>query len=63
MSDPIPIHNLLLEKRRCINDILTVYNSDLFPNQKNTCLRVVDLLYKMGYYRDSESLFKKGGVK
>ncbi len=45
------------EKQRVIDDILTVYYSDRFTNVKNNTLRVIDLLYKMGYYKNSESLF------
>lgn len=44
---------------RAIKDILRVYHSEAFTNVKNNTLRVIDLLYSLGYYEDSESLFPK----
>lgn len=55
-----PKSNLLESSRkRAIDDILLTYNSDAFTNVKNNTLRTIDLLYKLGYYKDSESLFPK----
>lgn len=53
----INIDSLPIENQRAINDILFVHFSDRFPNIKATTLRTIDLLFKMGYYKDSESLF------
>ena len=50
-------HHSDIERKRCIDDILTVYNSDRFTNVKNNILRTIDLLYDLGYYKYSESLF------
>lgn len=52
-------NQLEISRKRAIEDILTTYNSDRFTNVKNNTLRTIDLLYKLGYYRDSESLFPK----
>lgn len=46
-----------IARKRCIDDILTVYYSDRFTNVKNNTLRTIDLLYDLGYYETSESLF------
>lgn len=53
----IVISNLPIENQRAINDILYVHFSDRFPNIKATTLRTIDLLFRLGYYDDSESLF------
>lgn len=45
------------QRRRCIADIKYIYNSNQFTNIKNNTLRTIDLLFKLGYYRDSESFF------
>ena len=56
-------YNFNVQRKRCINDILTVYFSDRFTNVKNNTLRTIDLLYRLGYYKDSESLFLEKEVK
>lgn len=55
----IKISALPIENQRAINDILEVYFSDRFTNVKNNTLRTIDLLYSLGYYKDSESLLDK----
>ena len=52
-----------IEKQRAISDILTVYFSDRFTNVKNNTLRTIDLLFDLGYYKSSESLFLEKEVK
>lgn len=52
-----------VEKQRAISDILTVYFSDRFTNVKNNTLRTIDLLFDLGYYKSSESLFLEKEVK
>lgn len=47
-------------KKRCLNDLLYVYESDLYMNQKGYLQKLIDLLYKLGYYEDNKSLFQKG---
>lgn len=51
------------QRKRCIRDIITVYNSDRFTNVKNNTLRTIDLLYHLGYYKDSESFFTDQEIK
>lgn len=48
-----------LVRKRAINDILRVYYSEAFNSVKSTTLRVIDLLYDLGYYEDSETIFIK----
>ena len=55
----INVSSLDIETQRAVRDILKTYHSEAFNNVKSTTLRVIDLLYKMGYYKDSESLFDK----
>lgn len=63
MIIPITEDSDSIQRTRCINDILTVYFSDRFTNVKNNTLRTIDLLYKLGYYENSESLFLEKEVK
>lgn len=46
------------ENKRAIFDMLIVYNSKLFINEKNYTMRLIDNLHRLGYYKDVESLFK-----
>lgn len=45
--------------RRAINDMLHVYKSKMFINEKNYTMRLIENLHKMRYYRDIETIFRK----
>ena len=47
-------------KSRCKDDLLYVFNSNLYMNEKGYLQKLIDLLYKLGYYEDNKSLFQKG---
>lgn len=51
------------QRKRCIQDIITVYNSNVFTNVKNNTMRTIDLLFKLGYYENSESFFSDKEIK
>lgn len=42
---------------RAKNDLLYIYNSDMYINEKGYLQKLVDLLFDFGYYIDNESLF------
>lgn len=44
---------------RCINDLIFVYNMDTFINIKGYLQKLIDLLYKLGYYEDNKSIFEE----
>ena len=46
------------EMKRAIYDMLIVYNSKLYINEKNYTMRLIENLLKLGYYKEVESLFK-----
>lgn len=45
------------ENRRAIFDMLIVYNSRMYINEKNYTMRLIDNLHRLGYYKEVESLF------
>lgn len=45
---------------RCMSDLIAIYRSDTYTNIKGYLQKLVDLLYKLGYYEDNESLFPEG---
>lgn len=46
-----------LEEERCINDLLRNATSDLYVNEKGYQQKLIDMLYKLGYYKVNESVF------
>lgn len=46
------------ESLRARRDILFVYYSNYYINEKSYLLRTIENLYNLGYYKNSESLFK-----
>lgn len=43
--------------RRCCEDLLYVYNSNMYINEKGYLTKLIDLLYELDYYKYNESLF------
>ena len=48
------------ENQHVIDDLLTIYYSDTYINIKGYLQKLVENLWKLGYYKDNESLFPKG---
>lgn len=48
-------NNQDIENLRCIKDLFKVYNSNLYINEKGYLQKLIDILYKRGYYKDNES--------
>lgn len=48
------------EKTRAIADVFRIMSSDMYINEKGYWTKTVELLLEIGYYRDNESIFKKG---
>lgn len=44
-------------KLRARNDLLRVYNSKSYINEKGYLTKLIDLLFELDYYKDNESLF------
>lgn len=44
-------------ERRCTEDLLYVYNSKMYINEKGYLTKLIDLLYDLDYYKYNESLF------
>lgn len=44
---------------RAISDLMRVFNSDCYINEKGYLQKLIDLLYQLGYYEDNESLFNE----
>lgn len=42
---------------RACNDLLRVYNSKSYINEKGYLTKLIDLLFELDYYKDNESLF------
>lgn len=45
------------DNRRCIRDLLYIFNSKSYINEKGYLTKLVDKLHDLGYYEDNESLF------
>lgn len=50
------------ENQNVINDLLYVYNSRCFINEKGYLTKLIDLLAELGYYKHNETLFLKKGI-
>lgn len=44
--------------KRAIYDMLLVYESKMYINEKNYTMRLIDNLHRLGYYNNVESIFK-----
>ena len=54
----LPSHTSeLVMNKRAISDMIRVYESDMFINEKNYTMRLIENLREMGYYRSIESIF------
>lgn len=42
---------------RAQKDLLYIFNSDMYINEKGYCQKLVELLFKLEYYNSNESLF------
>lgn len=49
------------ENRRCSEDLLYVFNSKMYINEKGYLTKLIDLLYDLDYYKNNESLFIRKG--
>lgn len=48
-----------VEKMRCISDLVRNANSHDYTGEKGFKQKYIDLLYKLGYYKDNKSVFVK----
>lgn len=46
-------------RARACHDLLSVYYSKSYINEKGYLTKLIDLLYELDYYKDNESLFIK----
>lgn len=56
----IPITDKSQENKRAIADMILVYESKMFLNEKNYTMRLIENLHKLGYYNSIESIYKEG---
>lgn len=49
------------QNRRCTEDLLYVFNSKMYINEKGYLTKLIDLLYDLDYYKLNESLFIRKG--
>lgn len=47
----------VIENKRAIADMIFVYKSNMFINEKNYTMRLIENLHDLGYYRNIESIF------
>ena len=58
MQIPIQTNsNIDLQTDRCKEDLLYVFNSKMYINEKGYLTKLIDLLYELDYYKNNESLF------
>lgn len=43
---------------RAISDLIFVFNSECYINEKGYLQKLIDLLYHLGYYENNKSLFE-----
>lgn len=53
----VRIDDLTDEKQRCIKDLMKNANSKEYTNVKGFKQKLIDLLYRLGYYNNNESIF------
>lgn len=44
---------------KAISDMLYIYKSQMYINEKSYTMRLVENLYELGYYINNETLFKE----
>lgn len=49
-------------EQRCINDLLFVYHSKCYINEKGYLTKLIDKLHELGYYDVNETIFLKKGI-
>lgn len=59
MLIPIDLNNIPEENKRCMADLIQNANSKEYTNVKGFKQKYIDLMYKLGYYKDNESLFER----
>ena len=57
MPMKIKIESLEEQKQRAIDDLLYIYDSKMYINEKGYMTKLVDTLYELDYYKDNETLF------
>lgn len=53
----IPVKEYNSPENRCIRDLMYNANSKDYINEKGFKQKYIDLLYKLGYYKDNETVF------
>jgi len=48
-----------IENSRAISDLIIIFNSSCYINEKGYLQKLIDLLYQLGYYENNESLFNE----
>lgn len=46
-----------MEDERCIKDLIYIFHTKCFINEKGYLTKLVDKLHELGYYKDNESFF------
>lgn len=59
MLIPIKFEHVTEENSRCMSDLILNANSKEYTNVKGFKQKYIDLMYKLGYYKDNESLFER----
>lgn len=49
------------EQKRCIEDLIYVFNSRMYINEKGYLTKLIDFLWDLDYYKHNESLFIRKG--
>lgn len=49
-------------QQRCIKDLLFVYHSKCYINEKGYLTKLIDKLHELGYYDVNETIFLKKGI-
>ena len=47
------------ERKRCMSDLVRNANSHDYTGEKGFKQKYIDLMYKLGYYKNNKSLFDK----
>ena len=59
MLIPVEFKSCPVENQRCMSDLIQNANSKEYTNVKGFKQKYIDLMYKLGYYKDNESLFER----
>lgn len=55
----IPVADSASSQSRAIKDLMYNANSSDYINEKGFKQKYIDLMYKLGYYKDNESVFSE----